>query len=569
MQDRLNIVFFQANAGYGGSQRCMLELAGELADRAKVTVVDAFGDSPDFVDAAHAGGLDLRIVQPGGRNPVVGESKSMPRRLLRVAGLAHRFLRLRAQVGRLIPQLKPSLICCYDLRSAWLASRAVIATGAPLVVYFHRWYTPDMLPNYGRKILRRHACTMLAVSHQTKTALMCSGLDPARIHVVHNPVDVPGMEKLAARPLEAPLPQADRPVRILLAASIEELKGHLVAVRALRKMLDAGYDAVLWLAGSVTVESYGRQLRCLIEQSGLVDRVVFLGQRHDMPQVMAASTCLILPSRSEGHPRVLLEAMSLAKPVAATPVGGNLDMVFPNMTGQLFDVGDADGLAQCLARYAADPAWARQIALRSQEYVRLSFTPQQHLEKLWSIFTGLARGAGGEQRPGAVLFRLRRWILLCLVLSSVAAVVASHSPQENLPELPLNGKILHVLGFLGLSSLMALLLAAYGKTSLWHGLLVLLIMTIYAACDEGTQPYFHRQGSVWDWLLDTAAAAGALVLWHGCAFLLRAITWRMRRQRKSRRQARRYLEASYRQPPYRYVDPESIKPVAKPGPGDN
>jgi VanZ family protein len=150
---------------------------------------------------------------------------------------------------------------------------------------------------------------------------------------------------------------------------------------------------------------------------------------------------------------------------------------------------------------------------------------------------GPARGT-----PVPPLFKLRRCLLVVLVLLWVAAVIASHIPQEDLPELPTNGKNLHVLGFFGLASILALLLTTHGQKGWRRDLLVLLVMTAYAAFDEGTQPYFHRHGCLSDWLLDTASAAFALVVFEVTAFLLRRLLRRVEKARDVQRRIKAYLD---------------------------
>ena len=148
-----------------------------------------------------------------------------------------------------------------------------------------------------------------------------------------------------------------------------------------------------------------------------------------------------------------------------------------------------------------------------------------------------------REAPTGLLFRFRQCIPLGLVLSWVAAVIASHIPQESLPALPVDGKVLHVLGFFGLATLLTLLLASRGKTGLRYGLLVLLIMSAYAAFDEGTQPYFHRHGCVSDWVLDTSSAALALVVWQAMLLAVNLLLKHSPGAREMQRKINSYLEA--------------------------
>jgi glycosyltransferase involved in cell wall biosynthesis len=223
--------------------------------------------------------------------------------------------------------------------------------------------------------------------------LICSGIDASKIHVLPNPIDVDAMLAKADRPLEADLPQVDRPVRILLPAGLMRAKGQHTAVAAMRRVLDAGHDAVLWLAGDVgfgTDQTYVPQTQELARKRGVADRVEWLGLRTDMPQLMKAATIVVLPTWSEGMPRAVLEAMALAKPVAATPVGGVVDLVLHGVTGLLFDVEDDAGLAACVDRFVRDPNEAADIGRQAQRYMRMNFQPARQIDRALEIFGRLA-----------------------------------------------------------------------------------------------------------------------------------------------------------------------------------
>jgi VanZ family protein len=148
-----------------------------------------------------------------------------------------------------------------------------------------------------------------------------------------------------------------------------------------------------------------------------------------------------------------------------------------------------------------------------------------------------------RKRPAGLLFRMRGWILVDLCLWWGFASVASITPPDRLPELPVDGKLLHVVGFIGLASLFMLTLTAYGHRGLRRGLVTLLVMSAYGALDEGTQPYFHRHGCVSDWLLDTVSAAAGLAVFYGLWALAELLAQRMRLSREAQRKAQRYVDA--------------------------
>jgi sugar transferase (PEP-CTERM/EpsH1 system associated) len=83
--------------------------------------------------------------------------------------------------------------------------------------------------------------------------------------------------------------------------------------------------------------------------------VIFLGNRHDVSQLMGMLDVFVLPSLNEGISNTILEAMASGLPVVATAVGGNPELVVDGDTGALFPVGNVERLAACLEFYAENP----------------------------------------------------------------------------------------------------------------------------------------------------------------------------------------------------------------------
>jgi glycosyltransferase involved in cell wall biosynthesis len=139
--------------------------------------------------------------------------------------------------------------------------------------------------------------------------------------------------------------------------------------------------------------SYPRQLENTAEELGLRERVHFIGWREDMEAVISASDVVILPTHTEGFPRVLLEAMVLHRPVCATPVGGIPEVIIDGETGLLFEVDDDRMLARQIERLVTDSALKDKILERAYEYVLKGFKPDEHTSAVMKVFE-LAAGGG-------------------------------------------------------------------------------------------------------------------------------------------------------------------------------
>jgi glycosyltransferase involved in cell wall biosynthesis len=150
-------------------------------------------------------------------------------------------------------------------------------------------------------------------------------------------------------------------LRVVTVGSQEQLyKGHDVLLRALRHLADDGLAVTGVFAGG------GRrhdELVALAESLGLADRVKFTGVVHDRDRIrelLDSASVFALPSRTEGLPRALLEAMARALPAVASDVGGIPELLD---RGRLVPVDDDRALAAALSELLCDKeVWAGQSA---------------------------------------------------------------------------------------------------------------------------------------------------------------------------------------------------------------
>ena len=98
----------------------------------------------------------------------------------------------------------------------------------------------------------------------------------------------------------------------------------------------------------------------ILDDAGLRELAWLPGARQDVPDILRALHCFVLPSQTEGTSCTLQEAMASGLPTVATAVGGTPDLVDTDHTGQLVPPGDVEAMAQALWRYVSDPALAQQ-----------------------------------------------------------------------------------------------------------------------------------------------------------------------------------------------------------------
>ncbi len=130
----------------------------------------------------------------------------------------------------------------------------------------------------------------------------------------------------------------------------------------------------------------------LVGKHGLRGRVHFLGWRGDVPEILSASDMLVLPSRWEGMPNVLLEAMSAGKPVVATQAEGVMELLGDGAAQQSCPAGDAAGFAQRILRLAQDRTLAAELGAQNQRRAAAEFSLAAMISRYEALYESLVVG---------------------------------------------------------------------------------------------------------------------------------------------------------------------------------
>jgi glycosyltransferase involved in cell wall biosynthesis len=240
----------------------------------------------------------------------------------------------------------------------------------------------------------RQADTAVAVSSVAASDLSrLAALPLERIRVLHNGIDVDRYadpDPAAAREelvQSLSLPADSR--LVVLPAVLRQGKGHDLLLDALPELRRRVPRVHVLFAGAGPLED---ELRRRAEVHG--DRVCFLGHRTDMPALMAASDLVVLPSRSEALPTVLMEAAAAGRPVVATRVGGVPEVVEDGATGLLVPPGDPDGLAAAMGRLLQDAGMARDLGARARRRAAASFSLERQAERTLALWEEVMAGGG-------------------------------------------------------------------------------------------------------------------------------------------------------------------------------
>jgi len=220
---------------------------------------------------------------------------------------------------------------------------------------------------------------------------------PGRVVVVRNGIDLPRFDRLAAQPLQAPLPIGPDDVPVAVIGNLWPVKGHRTLVEA-AALLTQRLPRVKFLCAGEGPEREVLEKR--IRELGLEGRVLLLGHRLDVPAILARVRAACLCSSAEGLSNALMEAMAARLPIVATAVGGNPELVRPGENGLLVPYGDPGSLADKLVELFSDEERAAQMGRRGRARVEAELTLSRMAEGYGAVYRHLL---GGARAPQAAL----------------------------------------------------------------------------------------------------------------------------------------------------------------------
>jgi glycosyltransferase involved in cell wall biosynthesis len=207
-----------------------------------------------------------------------------------------------------------------------------------------------------------------------------------RAEVLHYPVAEPdGADRRTQRQaVRAEFDTPDGAVVVVMSSRLEGWKGHHLLLDALQRLHDLpGWAA--WVAGGPQTASEGRylaELRQRVDRSRVGERIRFLGQRRDVPRVLAAADVHCQPNTGpEPFGIAFVEALYAGLPVVTTALGGALEIVDPSC-GILVPPGDAAALAAALRGLVEDPTRRHELGAVGPARAAVLCEPSRQLRRL-------------------------------------------------------------------------------------------------------------------------------------------------------------------------------------------
>jgi L-malate glycosyltransferase len=382
----MRVIYLNHTAEVSGGERSLLALLSALPLE-RVRPLLATPDGP-LREAAAAAGVETA--------PLAGTAGSLRLHPLHTPLSVLQLAAAGRQTRALVRRERAALVHANSIRSG-IALAAVRAPGVAKVVHVRDCLPRGAVSDATMRLIGATATTVIANSRHTAEAVRAVA-PRARLAVVHSAVDLARFDPtlIDRDRIRASLGRAgERALLLGVVAQLTPWKGQDTAVRALELLRDDGVDAHLLLVGSAKFlaratrhdnAQYVERLRAMIAAAGLSDRVSWLGERDDVPELLRALDVLLLPSTEEPFGRAVVEAMAMEVPVLATNVGGPVEIVRDGQDGRLLPPGEPQAWASALSELAASERLRAEMGRAGRARAREEFGLERHVATVLDVY---------------------------------------------------------------------------------------------------------------------------------------------------------------------------------------
>jgi len=282
----------------------------------------------------------------------------------------------------------------------WAAILGSVARVPVVIAHEHTWSFEGQRARkfLDRNLIARRADAVLAVSREDRRRMIeIERIDPAKLIVVPNGIPEPAGSSGRDVRIELGIP-AGAPV-IGTVCTLRPQKALDVLIGASAIVAARRPDLRVLIAGEGEERA---ALERQIAAEGLTGKVILLGRRTDVPDLLEALDIGVCSSDFEGSPLSVLEYMAAALPVVSTRVGGVPDLIEDGVQGLLVEPRRPKALAAAIGELLDDPARASEMGERARERRQREFDIDVTVGEIASIYERLVSARRARDRDGSV-----------------------------------------------------------------------------------------------------------------------------------------------------------------------
>ncbi|BCR05279.1 glycosyl transferase family 1 [Desulfuromonas versatilis] len=295
-----------------------------------------------------------------------------------------------AELAKIVKREKIDIIHTHNPAPHFYGSLAGLVCGVPVVHTKHG----RNCPTHKKKVwLNRisSALTKMVVTVSEDSALVCREIEKipkGKVRTILNGINTEVFSPKGERRLLKSLGIDDATPVVGTVARLVPEKDHITLLKACLVLTRAGHKFRLMLVGDGPMR---QELEDFVAKEGLDEVVMFMGTRHDVPQLVPEFDVFTLTSRTEGVSLTLLEAMSCQIPIIATDVGGNPEVVSDSVTGFIVPAGQYEAVADKISTLLRDPDLRKRMGQAGRERVLGKFGIEGAARQYLEIYQAVLR----------------------------------------------------------------------------------------------------------------------------------------------------------------------------------
>ncbi len=299
-------------------------------------------------------------------------------------------LRTRLKLSRHLRQQRVQVAHAFDFYANLTLIPAARFARVPVVIGSHRQLGDLMTPAQFRAQAAafRWCDAVVCNSQAAADRLIAAGLAPNKLAIIGNALPA---EAFTAAP--AALPKSPGVVRVGMVARMNHrYKNHSGFLRVAAQIYARLPDAEFLLVGDGPLR---QELEREASSLGLGASAIFLGDRQDMPAVLASLDAAVLTSDSESLSNVILEAMAAGLPVVAYSVGGNSELL-SHRHGALIPAGNETAFADAVQNLLVDAALRQQLGSNARQFAQQNFSLDRVRQRYVELYVTLLQKKRGR-----------------------------------------------------------------------------------------------------------------------------------------------------------------------------
>lgn len=391
--EKIKVVHVITRFDKGGSaENTFLTVKGLDKSRYEVILVRGLSDE------SHMGAAESKAVEEGLREIQRKgiRIRTIPALIRKIQPLSdfHAFIDL----VKIFREEKPHIVHTHTSKAGILGRWAAFLTGVPVIIhtphghvfwgYFHKYVT--LIYVLLERLTAKITDSIITLTEQEKRDhLRFQIAREYKFSVIHSGVEVNKFFHVPQNSTEIKLKLgiAKESFVIGTVGRLTHIKGQRYLIEAAARILTARRDMVFIILGDGELMT---DLRMLAHTLGIKEKVLFLGWRSDVAEIISTFDVFVLPSLNEGMGKVLIEAMAVGRPIIASDVGGIPDLVIHDKNGLLVPPADPESIAMAIETLYRDPLRREKMG-ESGRIIAESYSAISMIQKIDRLYSDLIK----------------------------------------------------------------------------------------------------------------------------------------------------------------------------------